>query len=373
MDADGALRVLMVTPRFLPESGGVEHHVHEVARRLARSCCAVTVLTTDRSHRLACREVRDGFEIRRVPAWPRRWDLHVAPALGRDIRSGRWDVVHVQSYHTFVAPSAMWAATRRGFPFVVTFHGGGHSSRIRQLMRRPQRLLLRPLLARAARLVAVAEFEIDLYGSELRLPRERFALIPNGSELPRPSAPPLVQDRVVIASVGRLERYKGHHRAIAALPHVLDQEPRARLRIVGSGPYERRLRRLSSQLGVAERVEIGAVGAHDRKAMADLLAQTSLVVALSEFETHPLAALEAWALGRPLLVSDTSGLRALASRGVARAVSLDAPSPVIAAAMLQQLRDPLPAPAHSPFSWDDCASELGALYRTVAAEVACAS
>jgi glycosyltransferase involved in cell wall biosynthesis len=367
MNADGALRVLMVTPRFLPEIGGVERHVQEVASRLTRSGCTVGVLTTDRSQRLPVREVRDGIEIRRVRAWPRCSDLHFAPALGRHIESARWDLVHVQSYHTLVAPHGMWAAHRRGLPFVVTFHGGGHSSRLRQLLRHPQRLALRPLLARAARLVAIAEFEVDMYGRELRLPPERFAVIPNGCDLPPPSRACVVGDRVVIASVGRLERYKGHHRAIAALPHVLEREPRACLWIVGSGPFERRLRRLADRLGVGDRVEIRPVAADERQAMADLLGQTSLVVQLSEFETHPIAALEARALGRPLVVSDTSGLRALAARGAAYAVPLHAPSRFVAAAMLHQLRQPPVEPTSPAYGWDDCASQLRALYRSVIA------
>jgi glycosyltransferase involved in cell wall biosynthesis len=262
----------------------------------------------------------------------------------------------------------MWAATRAGLPFVVTFHGGGHSSRLRHLLRPAQRAALRPLLARARRLVAVADFEVELYAHELRLPRDRFVVIPNGADLPRPAGLPPAQDGILIASVGRLERYKGHHRAIAALPHLLELEPRARLWIAGSGPYERRLRRLAKRCGVADRVEIRAVPGEDRDAMAAALAQASLVLLLSEFETHPIGALEARALDRPLLVADTSGLHALAERGDARAVPLDASPREVAAAMLRQLRDPIAAPPPKAFTWDDCASELEALYRTVLEE-----
>jgi glycosyltransferase involved in cell wall biosynthesis len=367
------MRVLMVTPCFLPEIGGVERHVQEVASRLTASGCEVTVLTTDRSRRLPASETRDGFEVRRVSAWPRQSDLHLAPALGRRIVKDRWDVVHVQSYHTFVAPHAMWAATRRGLPFVLTFHGGGHSSRTRQLLRGTQRAALRPLLARARRLVAVAEFEVDLYGRELRLPRDRFVVIPNGTDLPKPVTSPPADGGVLIASVGRLERYKGHHRAIAALPYLLQHEPRARLWIAGSGPYEGRLRRLAERCGVADRVDIKAVPAGDREGMATALARASLVVLLSDFETHPIGALEARALDLPLVVADTSGLRELAARGEARAVPLDASPREVATAMLQQLRDPIVASAPQVFTWDDCASELRTLYGTVAEEAACAS
>ena len=52
------LRVLMVCPRYIPEVGGTEMHVYEVARRLsALGCFEITVLTTDRSRRLPRQEV----------------------------------------------------------------------------------------------------------------------------------------------------------------------------------------------------------------------------------------------------------------------------------------------------------------------------
>ena len=179
------LRVLMATPSYLPEIGGVENHVHAVATRIADSGeASVTVLTTDLDGRLPPTEVDGAVTVRRVRGHPRSRDWRFAPAIGREVAGGSWDVVHVQSYHTFVAPLAMAAAARAGIPYVLTFHGGGHSDRLRHRARRLQRSLLRPLLTRAAALVALARFEIELYSRELRLPASRFVLIPNGFDLP---------------------------------------------------------------------------------------------------------------------------------------------------------------------------------------------
>jgi glycosyltransferase involved in cell wall biosynthesis len=306
-----------------------------------------------------------------VRAHPSDRDWLFAPGLVPVVRDGSWDVVHVQSYHTFVAPLAMATAARRRLPYVVTFHGGGHSAWLRSRVRGTQRALLRPLLARAAALVAVARFEIDEYARELRLPSSRFALIPNGVDLPLapgngggyplgPAAGPL------IASVGRLERYKGHQRVIAAFPHVRAAVPDARLWIAGSGPYEPQLRRQVAELGIGDVVEISAVAADDREEMARRLSRTDLVVLLSDFETHPIAALEAVSLGRPLLVSSTTGLGELASRGLARAIDPNVSPRSAAAAMVRELREPLERPPVKLPTWDDCAAALLALYRRVA-------
>jgi glycosyltransferase involved in cell wall biosynthesis len=358
----------MVTPRYHPEIGGVERHVFEVARRIGASGKQVTVLCTDRTGQRPDVEVHDGVTVRRVRAWPSKRDYHFAPGIYREVARGRWDLVHVQSYHTFVAPLAMLAALRSRTPYLVTFHGGGHSSGVRLALRRVQRRVLRPLLARAERLVAVARFEVGLYGEELGFRPERFVLIPNGSELELPGqplpAPPA--NGTLIASVGRLERYKGHHRVIAALPHLLERRPDARLWIAGSGPYEQELRRLADRLGVGGRVEIESVPSGNG-AMATRLVAVSLVVLLSDFETHPLAALEALALDRPLLVSDTSGLGELAEQGVARSVSLDAGPEVVAEAMVAELDHPLVRGDVRLPTWDECAEGLLGLYQEIAA------
>src|SRR5262245_54425674 len=117
-----ALRVLMVTPRYFPYMGGVENHVYEVARRLARDGIDITILTADPSGKLPATEQAEGVSICRVRAWPAERDYYFAPDIYRMIIKGAWDLVHVQSYHTLVAPLAMFAALRARIPYVVTFH-----------------------------------------------------------------------------------------------------------------------------------------------------------------------------------------------------------------------------------------------------------
>src|SRR5258708_12689702 len=121
------LRVLMVCPRYLPEVGGTEIHVHEVARRLSGlGSFEISVLATHRSRRLPRQEVVEGISVLRVPAWPRRRDYYLAPGIAAVIRQRRWDLVHCQGIHTPVPLLAMISARRVGIPYLVTFHTGGH-------------------------------------------------------------------------------------------------------------------------------------------------------------------------------------------------------------------------------------------------------
>jgi glycosyltransferase involved in cell wall biosynthesis len=355
----------MVSANAFPVMGGVETHVHEVAPRIARAGFDVTVLTTDRSGRLPQREEVGGVHVRRVRAMPAERDYYFAPGIYRHVARGGWDLLHCQGVHTLVPPLAMLAGQRARIPYVLTLHSGGHGSRTRTRLRGAQHQLLRPLLSRARRLIAVSQWEADSFAGHLRLPRDRFVTIPNGADLDwAANVPAVEEDPSLILSVGRLERYKGHQRAIAAMPHLLRHVPDARLRIVGAGSYESELRRLAHRSGLEERIEIGSVDARDRPAMAALLARAGLVVLLSEYESHGIAVLEALALRRRVLVADSSALSEFAANGLARAVPLDSAPDELARIMHEQLRAAPPTGFQLP-TWDACADQLVSLYRQI--------
>lgn len=356
--------IVYATPRFFPDAGGVESHVFEVARRVAAAGWRVSVLTTDTEADEIDTARVDGVGILRVPARPRGRDHRVVPRMGRYLRALGPDILHVQSYHTAVAPQAMGWAARHRVPFILTFHAGGHSSPLRNAVRPVQQWALRPLLARARRLIVLSDWERDMYARRLRLPADHFVAIANGADLPLVPAG-VATDPDLVVSIGRLERYKGHHRVLAAMPALLRARPAARLWIAGDGPYRDELTALAGRLGVAERVEIRAVPAGERARMAAELSQAGVVAMMSEYETQPIAALEALALGRRLVVADAPGLRQLADRGWAHRLPLDAPPAALAGAMADAMARGPQTRAFALPTWDDCADQLVRLYRGV--------
>src|SRR6516164_5331649 len=196
-------RILMVCPRFLPEAGGVETHVYEVARRLlAVGSFDITVLATDRSRRLPRQEVVAGIPVLRVPSWPRKRDYYLAPGIASVIRQRRWDLVHCQGIHTPVPLLAMISARRVGIPYLVTFHTGGHSSRLRNAMRTIQWRLAGPLLRNAVSLIAVSRFEAATLARDARLGDKRVIVIRNGGALPPPPAGTAAVPGRIVSSAG---------------------------------------------------------------------------------------------------------------------------------------------------------------------------
>jgi glycosyltransferase involved in cell wall biosynthesis len=261
----------------------------------------------------------------------------------------------------------MFTAKRAGIPYVVTFHSGGDLSRFRTMFRGAQRTALRPLLARAERLIGPSKWEVEFFREKLHLAKERFAVIPNGSHhVPKlAGSSQATRNGKLVVSIGRLVQYKGHHRVIAALPKVLEQIPDVRLRIVGTGPYETVLQRMTKELGVEKYVEIRAIPPGDADGVASIIAQANLVTLLSEHEAQGIAVLEALSLKRPVLVANTTALQEFAERGLARSVPLESTPEEVAAAIIHQLRDPLvPVNVELP-TWDKCAADLLALYQSI--------
>jgi glycosyltransferase involved in cell wall biosynthesis len=356
----------MVTTRALPLIGGIETHVHEVSRRLAVAGLDVTVVTTDRFGDQPADEFVSGYRVRRFPAHPRSRDYYLSPGLFRHLTHEPYDVVHVQGVHSLVAPTALAATRRAGTRSMLTFHTGGHPSSLRGSLRPLQWRLIAPMLRSASAFVAVCEYERAMFAKILGIDEESIRLIRNGCDrLPVDPSAEITNGTPLVVSVGRLERHKGHHRILRALPNILAKAPEARLVLVGAGPYEQQLRGLASELRVTDRVSIRSFGPEQRPSMGKLIAEADVVCLLSECEAHPVAVMEAIAAGTNALVADTSGLSELGRAGLATTIALDAPPEQIAAATLALAARPRTAPPVLP-TWDDCAEELHRLYCSLA-------
>jgi glycosyltransferase involved in cell wall biosynthesis len=365
-DRRGLMRIAMVSSGAFPLTGGIETHIHEVCTRLGAAGVEVTVLTTDRSGNLPLEEEFPGYRVLRSRAYPRSRDYYLAPALVEHlVRNKDYDVIHVQGVHNLVPPTALAVSRMVGIPTVLTFHTGGHSSALRVALRPLQWRLLAPLLRSSSALVAVSDYERKNFAAILGVDEGTIRLIRNGCDpLPIDPSATTPEGRPLLVSVGRLERYKGHHRILRALPAILAAAPDARLVIVGSGPYEQPLRAMAKRLGVGHRVSICSFGADRRGSMGKLIADADVFCLLSEYEAHPVAAMEAVGAGTKVLVADTSGLSELGRAGLAATVALDASAEQVAAAVLAVAAAPGRAPTAMP-TWDDCAEQLHHLYREV--------
>ncbi|MFT7393946.1 MAG: glycogen(starch) synthase [Candidatus Azotimanducaceae bacterium] len=140
----------------------------------------------------------------------------------------------------------------------------------------------------------------------------KVVAIPNGIAIDRGPLP--LPDNPTLLAIGRLVEQKGFHRAIEAMPHVLEARPDTHLRILGEGPERARLESLVDELGVRDSVSLPGHVHHST--MVEEFTRAQVVVAPSVHEGLPYALLEAASYGRPIVGTNVGGIRDVVTHGV---------------------------------------------------------
>lgn len=122
-----------------------------------------------------------------------------------------------------------------------------------------------------------------------------------------------------ILSVARLAEKKGLHVAIEACRQLKEQGVAFRYRILGMGPWERRLRTLIEQYQLDDVIELsGFKPSHEVKALleqADVFLLPSVTGVDGDMEGIPVALMEAMAVGIPVVSTVHSGIPELVASG----------------------------------------------------------
>ncbi|MEZ5734234.1 MAG: glycosyltransferase family 4 protein [Novosphingobium sp.] len=117
------------------------------------------------------------------------------------------------------------------------------------------------------------------------------------------AAPPA--NRLRLAFMGRLERWKGADVALDVLYEVKQQRPEAELWIIGNGPELQRLKRQAEKLGVVDAVTFH--GWVPKNECPVLLSQTDVMLFPSLHDCGGAVVLEAMALGLPVVALNWGG------------------------------------------------------------------
>lgn len=139
------------------------------------------------------------------------------------------------------------------------------------------------------------------------LDERRLHVVPNPAP---PAREPAATERRGLVFAGRLTRQKAMHVALDALAYV----PTVGLTIIGEGPDRARLERRAHEAGLNGRVRF--VGALSREEVLEALAGAEAAVLSSDWENFPHAAVEALAVGTPLVATAVGGVPEIVSDGI---------------------------------------------------------
>lgn len=171
-----------------------------------------------------------------------------------------------------------------------------------------RRTIYRVLYSRADAVICQSNDMVRRLHTVFGLPTRQLARIHNPVNVSKledaaRGSSPYTSSGPHLAAVGRLYRVKGIDLLIRALPGVLRSFPNATLTIVGDGPLRIDLGLLAESLGLRNVVRFAGFQGNP----FPYIRHADLVVIPSRSEAFPNAALEALALGTPVVATDCPG------------------------------------------------------------------
>lgn len=328
-------RVLVLSPVYPPERGGVEILTRRLAMHL--SGWDTRVVTLDHPDARA-------FDQAAGPPVPLRTrrsigDRHSLKALTLlALREGLTFRPHVVlSMHVTTAPAAILLQRLARVPFAQYFHA-------KEFGRHPG--LTAAATRRADAVIGVSNYTCGL-ARDAGAPSGRLHRVVNGVDLPAPST--VARDeRPTVITVSRIDdRYKGHDVLTASIALVAARVPRVQWIVVGDGALRDELERGARDLVASGSARfLGNLSDDERDAWlrrAWLFALPSRVPPdLSGGEGFGIACLEANAHGLPVVAGDAGGVPDAVVDGVTASL-VDPADPQVVANAIQRILCDRPA------------------------------
>lgn len=324
------MRILMLSWEYPPHLiGGLGTHVAALVPALAERGVEVVLLTPRLAGGPAHERVGEHAAVYRVEPPVARLGNYYADVQQTNLaleefgqrlweQYGSFDLVHAHDWLVGFAAEAFKRLHKT--PLVVTMHAT-ERGRARGLVTNDMGRAIDGaewwLTYEAWRVITTSHFMAHELQTFFQLPADKISVIPNGIDCARFDAFNASDlqafrslwaqaDEPIIYYVGRIQYEKGVQFLVEAAPRVLEQEPRAKFILAGTGELLDSLRQRVMQLGLAQRVILpGFVSDETRDRLYKV---ANVAVFPSLYEPFGIVALEAMAACCPVIVSNVGGL-----------------------------------------------------------------
>jgi glycosyltransferase involved in cell wall biosynthesis len=307
----------------------------------------MSVCVRTEEHNILAPEYSNGTRYKLLPGNSRRDAVQTAWRLSRLLRDWGVDVLHAHHFEQIVIG---WLATRlqSGTKLVVGRHYSDSIYRNPNELKRKGLLALEQRINRdAARIIVPSKMIADILTERQGVDAGKVDVVHYGFVTEKYAAVSEAETaakrgelgmdgRFVVGNFSRLHEEKGHRYLLEAAAIVRETIPELLVLIVGEGPDREDIERRISELELTETVRLLGWRKDAMAIMSavDSVAQSTLQEAFSQVMCEAL-----W-LGRPLLMTDVSGVRDIIEDGVNGIVVPTADPSTLADGITRLGRDP---------------------------------
>jgi 1,2-diacylglycerol 3-alpha-glucosyltransferase len=322
------MHVLQVTPRYFPNTGGVEIIVQKISEMLIAHEVKATVYSVDLDPALPRLQHVNGVIVKRFNPMLNDPFYIPEPKFIASLRREKADIIHVHNVHTLL-PFIVALCKRRRQKLLLHphYHRFGQSSLRYSLLMLYRYGLGNMVSSRIEAVIANSAYEDQILCEDF--PKFRnVMMIPEGIDVGELE---LVKRNLMepkrILYVGALRQYKNVDKILEGFAHLIkSRNTQYRLVIVGEGAEYASLVNMAHSLGISSFVE----WKHflPRQQLLREYAEASVFILLSPLESFSRVVYEALLIGVPVVVLNFGTLSNLVEAGLAEGVNSLNPSEI---------------------------------------------
>ena len=311
------MRILQITPYYLPHTGGIERYVYNLAQHLTKNGHTVDIATANVPES-SVKETQNNTTIFRYPLLCSLLGNPIVTNLS-DLRSRleEYDIIHIHGVYTYIALRTVLSLGKKHRQKVILTHHGRvvYTNRLKNLfVKIYEQVFVRFILKRLDHAVVLSKSDKEQFVS-LGMNADSISIIPNGIDISVFSKPNdnelasfrqkyQLQGKSVVLFLAVISERKGIFDLLQAFRNV--EEDNTCLLVVGDGPDKLRAVSLVDSLGISERARF--VGRLPFSEILCAYSVANLYVLPSYFEGMPTTVMEALVMGCPVLASDIPGV-----------------------------------------------------------------
>lgn len=318
------LKILLLSWEYPPNVvGGLSRHVIGLAVQLAKQGHEVHVMTA-RNEDLPSYERADGVHVHRVRpindqdenflSWIGGLNLSMAFKGEQLAEEIHFDLIHAHDW--LVGSAAIVLKEVLGLPLLTTIHATEHGRNngiytdIQKFIHEREEMLI----AASEQLIVCSDYMKESLLTVFHAEESKITVIPNGIDPPATKGPvhkvyPEITNRSYIFSIGRIVQEKGFETIIEAAKLAKELQHDYFFIIAGKGPILEKYQRQVEESNLSKHIVfIGYITDEERN---ELIQGSEMVVVPSLYEPFGIAVLEAMIQKKPVIVSNTGGMRGI--------------------------------------------------------------